>query len=148
MECVFCGKTLITSAKFLNENDVVECSNCKNTFKFIPANLIKKNDSDSSSIQSNECFIFFIYRLLIPLLSIALYYFASSSTESLSFTIFAVINFLPVLTASIIFYTQNERLIDYRNLLDDKIFNTPPFWIIFFELTATILLNLIFFIIF
>ncbi|HPG32148.1 MAG TPA: hypothetical protein PKY81_13370 [bacterium] len=146
MECGFCGKTLITTSKFVNDNDIVECSNCKNSFKFIPSNL-KNKQNQSGETQSMTVYVFFLYRILISLLSVGVYYMFAESSESSHFLTFSIINFLPFITAAVISYSQTDKLINYGDLFDDKVFNTSRFWIIFSELAATIFLNLIFFII-
>ncbi len=143
MECGYCGKKIIVSQNFITENDFVECSNCKNFFKFIPNNLTDKSTVDIDALKKKSI-VFLIYRSIAAIIPIILYYFLTKAESDI---IFITINILPVIIAFVIHYLKFDELINYSDLFNDRLLNTYKFWLIFSELSTTFILNLIFFII-
>ena len=146
MECGYCGKKLIESKKFINENDFVECSGCRNTFKFIPDNLRNKSSIEPADAK-NKLIIRFAVRLSSAFLLIALY-FIFSSGDTTQTAIFTLINLLPLIIITGMQLSKVGALPDYGSLVNDRALFTYPFWLVFYEFSLAIFLNLIFFIIY
>jgi len=148
MECAYCGKILITSPKFNNENEWVECSNCKNTFKFIRENTAHKHYDDRGAAEKNAA-INLLFRLLIAVMAIILFYFLNSqSAIEYRMVWFILVNTLPLIGAVVYYYATASRLLNYSDLFNDMYIATETFTLILIDIIATVVLNLIFFIIY
>lgn len=144
MECIFCGKRLIISKKFIETNDTVECSNCKNTFKFIPEN-IKETEIDAPDKKISALFL--LYRIFIAAIVCSLYfYFSAAANEKLA--VYYLINSAPIIICIILSYIYFKNIPNYPFLFNDKYLNTFGFWLCAGELILAALLNLTFFVIY
>ncbi|HON56710.1 MAG TPA: hypothetical protein PLM75_07715 [bacterium] len=145
MECMFCGKTLIISKKFIENNDIVECSNCKNSFRY-SAEIVKPQKIEKTD--TSIILLFLLIRLFIAILiTFSYFYFLHRNIDNI-LILFFVLNYLFFILnvfANIIYF---KKMPDYSLLFNDKYFNTRIFWINAAELILTALANLIFFIIY
>jgi DNA-directed RNA polymerase subunit RPC12/RpoP len=142
--CSFCNKPLVIEKNFINLNDYIQCSNCKNTFKFIPENLEKHVD-EIKNIRGIVLNLF--YRFLITIVIFFAYFIIYPEFQTFKSYFFISINTVPFLAGILICYFKKEKLIDYSLIFKDKYCFTFEFWIVLSEIILTFILNFVFFII-
>jgi len=139
--CIYCNKQLILTDEFVEENDIIECSSCKNTFKFIPKNLLNKEIKVNNKKQK---IYFLFFRFFLSMIFITLFYFLKKYDNSQLY-IFITINYISMLLVLMIYFFKEKTFLNYKDLFVDKYINTFSFWLIISDILFSLISYIIFF---